>query len=47
MATFEGLAGMETLSLPSGTYVKMSPEQLARAARDGIQRNHCTIARLY
>ena len=47
MATFEGLAGMQTLSVPSGTYVKMSPDQLARAARYGIQRNHCTITRLY
>jgi hypothetical protein len=25
MATFEGLAGMQTLSVSSGTYVKMSP----------------------
>src|SRR5246127_1443113 len=47
MATFEGLAGMQTLSVPSGAYVKMSPDQLARAARYGIQRNHCTITRLY
>lgn len=30
MATFEGLAGMQTLSVPSGAYVKMSPDQLAR-----------------
>jgi hypothetical protein len=46
MATFEGLAGMQTLSVPSGTYVKMPPDQLARVARYGIQRNHCTITRL-
>ena len=43
MATFEGLAGMQTLSVPSGTYVKMSPDQLARAARYGIQRNHASL----
>src|ERR1700743_1266534 len=47
MATFEGLAGMPTLSVPSGAYVKMSPDQLERAARYGIQRNHCTVTRLY
>jgi thioredoxin reductase (NADPH) len=47
VATFEGLRGMRTLSVPSGAYVKMSPDQLARAARYGIQRNHCTVTRLY
>src|ERR1700740_1960645 len=47
MATFEGLAGMQTLSIPSGAYMKMSSDQLARAARYGIQRNHCTVTRLY
>jgi thioredoxin reductase (NADPH) len=47
VATFEGLAGMQTLSVPSGAYVKLSPDQLARAARYGIQRNHSTITRLY
>jgi hypothetical protein len=39
MATFEGLAGMQTLSVPSGAYVKMSPDQLARAAQSLISAN--------
>ena len=47
MATFEGLAGSQTCSVPSGAYAKMSPDQLASAARYGIQRNYSSTTRLY
>ena len=47
MATFEGLAGLQMLSVPSGAYAKMSPDQLANAARYGIQRNYASTTGLY
>jgi thioredoxin reductase (NADPH) len=47
MATFQGLAGSQTILVPSGAYTKLSPDQLARAARYGIQRRYSSVTRLY
>jgi thioredoxin reductase (NADPH) len=47
MATFEGMSDSQTFSVPSGAYGKMSPDQLASAARYGIQRCYASSTRLY
>lgn len=47
MATFEGLAGSQMFSVPSGAYTKLSPGQLASAAQYGIQKSYKSVARLY
>jgi thioredoxin reductase (NADPH) len=47
IATFEGLSDSQTFSVPSGAYGKMSPDQLASAARYGIQRCYTSSTRLY
>ena len=47
MAKFEGLVGSQTLSVPPGAYAKMSADQMARAARYGIQRSYASLTRLY
>jgi len=47
MATFEGIAGSQTFPVPSGACAKLFPEQLASAARYGIQRGYSSITRLY
>lgn len=47
MATFEGLTESQTLTTPSGAYAKLSPDQMASAARYGIQRSYSTVTRLY
>ena len=47
MATFEGLASLRELSVLSGAYAKLSPDQLASATRYGIQRTYTSVTRLY
>src|SRR5579859_502457 len=47
MATFESLTDSQTLQVPSGAYSKLSPDQLASAARYGIQRSYPSVTRLY
>lgn len=47
MATFEGLADLHTLSAPAGSYAMLSPDQIANAARYGIQRTYPRTTRLY
>jgi hypothetical protein len=44
MATFAGLPTLQPLSGLPGTYMKLSPDQLASATRYGIQRTYtCTM----
>src|SRR5262249_5850200 len=47
MATFEGLPGTQTLSIPVGLYPKLSADQLQRAARYGVHRTYGSTTRLY
>ena len=47
MATFEGVASLQQFSVPPGAYAMLSPDQLARATRYGIQRTYSTTTRLY
>src|SRR5215472_11782776 len=47
MATFEGLPGAQTLSIPAGLYPKLSADQLERAARYGVHRTYSSTTRLY
>ncbi|RXH58114.1 FAD-dependent oxidoreductase [Granulicella sibirica] len=47
MATFEGLEGLQHLAAPPGAYARLQPDQIARAARYGIQRSYLANARLY
>jgi thioredoxin reductase (NADPH) len=47
MATFEGLASLQPFSVPPGAYAKLSPDQLARATRYGVERTYTCAARLY
>jgi hypothetical protein len=47
MATFEGLAGLQPFSVPSGAYVKLSSDQLISATRCGIHRTYTSTTRLY
>ena len=47
MATFEGLPGAQTLSIPAGLYPKLSADQLERAARYGLHRTYSATTRLY
>ena len=47
MATFEGLADLEHLTVPPGAYARLSSEQIASASRYGVQRSYTTATRLY
>jgi thioredoxin reductase (NADPH) len=47
MATFEGLASLQPFSVPPGAYAKLSPDQLARATRYGVERTYTYATRLY
>jgi thioredoxin reductase (NADPH) len=47
MATFEGLAGLQHFSIPPGAYMKLSPGQLERATRSGIQKTYVSNTGLY
>ena len=47
MATFEGLASLQPFSVPPGAYAKLSPDQLARAAKYGVERTYTCATRLY
>lgn len=47
MATFEGLDSWQTPLIPSGAYVRLSSNQMASAARYGIQRSYTSTTRLY
>ena len=47
MATFEGLASLQPFSVPPGAYAKLSPDQLARATRYGVERTYTCATRLY
>jgi thioredoxin reductase (NADPH) len=47
MAKFEGLAALQHYSAPPGAYTKLSPDQLERAARSGIQKTYVSTTDLY
>ncbi len=47
MANFEGLVDSQTEAVPPGAYAKLSTEQMASAARYGIQRSYPAVTRLY
>jgi len=47
MATFKGLASLQHSSIPQGAYVKLSSDQLERAARSGIQKAYGSNTDLY
>ncbi|WP_433975237.1 FAD-dependent oxidoreductase [Tunturiibacter lichenicola] len=47
MATFEGIERLHPFTVPPGAYAKLSPDQLANAARYGIQRSYTSDTRLY
>jgi thioredoxin reductase (NADPH) len=47
MAIFEGMPGMDVHLVPVGAYMRLSPEQLARAMKYGIPRTYSSTTLLY
>jgi thioredoxin reductase (NADPH) len=47
MAKFDGLASLQYYSVPPGAYTKLSPDQLERATRSGIQKTYVSTTDLY